>query len=237
MPFTLAHPVAVLPLARCRYLHFPALVLGSLSPDFVYFLGGRAAFGIGHTFWGCVLINLPLCFVFYAIYVFLWRDVLRDYLPQIINVDWQKVVFRQPKYFILIFLVSAIIGMITHIFLDDFTHETGYFVRNLPILREIIWHLPLFKWLQYGGGALGLLVCGGFLCVHARKQAQYSPILAQQKIRFWIVFAVYILVLLLIWHILLPISLENVATWVIRIVDCGVISLTFLAWKVRFQAA
>ena len=47
MPFTLAHPVAVLPFSRCRYCHFPALVIGSLSPDFVYFLHGRAVSG-GH---------------------------------------------------------------------------------------------------------------------------------------------------------------------------------------------
>ena len=47
MPFTLAHPIAVLPFSRCRYCHFPALVIGSLSPDFVYFLHGRAVSG-GH---------------------------------------------------------------------------------------------------------------------------------------------------------------------------------------------
>ena len=45
MPFTLAHPVAVLPLARCRRVHFPAMVIGSLAPDFVYFLHGRAVPG------------------------------------------------------------------------------------------------------------------------------------------------------------------------------------------------
>jgi hypothetical protein len=36
MPWTFAHAAAVLPLRRCcpRRLHFPALVIGSLTPDF-----------------------------------------------------------------------------------------------------------------------------------------------------------------------------------------------------------
>ncbi|WP_245636533.1 DUF4184 family protein [Eikenella longinqua] len=60
MPFTLAHPVAVLPLARCRRCHFPALVIGSLSPDFVYFLHGRAVAG-GHGLADMLWPNLALC--------------------------------------------------------------------------------------------------------------------------------------------------------------------------------
>src|SRR5580765_3769567 len=41
MPFTLAHPAAVLPFKRfCpRYLTFPALIAGSVSPDASYFFG------------------------------------------------------------------------------------------------------------------------------------------------------------------------------------------------------
>lgn len=52
MPFTLAHPAAVLPFWRSR-LHFPALLLGSVAPDFGYFLAGRPVSGAGHTLWGC----------------------------------------------------------------------------------------------------------------------------------------------------------------------------------------
>ena len=41
MPFPLAHPAAVLPLGRHypRYLSFPALIIGSLSPDVGYCSG------------------------------------------------------------------------------------------------------------------------------------------------------------------------------------------------------
>ena len=80
MPFTLAHPIAVLPFSRCRYCHFPALVIGSLSPDFVYFLHGRAVSG-GHGLADMLWPNLALCFAVYWLYLALWRDALSDFLP------------------------------------------------------------------------------------------------------------------------------------------------------------
>lgn len=237
MPFTLAHPVAVLPLARCAYLHFPALVLGSLSPDFVYFLGGKAAFNIGHTWLGCLLVNLPLCFVFYAIYVWIWRDAFKHYLPNIINTTPHQRIFRQPSHFVLLFATSAIIGMMTHIILDNFTHETGYFVQKIPFLRAEVGIFPLFKWLQYTGGVLGLLACVGFLYLNAQKYPQKSPFSAPQKMAFWAMCAMSSLILLLIWQAIAPISWRNLATWTIRIVDCAAIAFTLLALKMRFQAA
>lgn len=51
MPFTLAHPAVVLPL-RHRLLHQEALIIGSMSPDFLYFLYGQASQSFGHRFDG-----------------------------------------------------------------------------------------------------------------------------------------------------------------------------------------
>lgn len=42
MPLTFAHPAAVLPFSRnSKYVNFLALVLGSMAPDFEYFLHGK----------------------------------------------------------------------------------------------------------------------------------------------------------------------------------------------------
>jgi hypothetical protein len=53
VPFPLAHPAAVLPLRRyCpRYLSFPGLIAGSLSPDFGYLLGHLHVDQFSHRFW------------------------------------------------------------------------------------------------------------------------------------------------------------------------------------------
>ena len=64
MPFTLAHPAVVLCLPEKPFLHRGALVLGAMSPDFIYFLQGRAANGFGHTLLGALCLNLPLGLIF-----------------------------------------------------------------------------------------------------------------------------------------------------------------------------
>ena len=42
MPFTLAHPAAILPL-RSRYLHTMPLILGAMTPDLPYYAPGNLA--------------------------------------------------------------------------------------------------------------------------------------------------------------------------------------------------
>src|SRR3954451_141750 len=61
MPFTPAHPAIVVPLARrwpgCFIL--PALVVGSMSPDFEYFVYLRPIRTIGHDLVGIPLLCVP----------------------------------------------------------------------------------------------------------------------------------------------------------------------------------
>ena len=51
MPFTLCHPAIVLPLYRyaARITSLPGLVIGSMSPDFVYFLSLGISRSFTHT--------------------------------------------------------------------------------------------------------------------------------------------------------------------------------------------
>ncbi|SEP14833.1 DUF4184 family protein [Paenibacillus sp. OV219] len=54
MPFTFAHPAYALPLKfiNPRYLSATGLVLGSMAPDFEYFLTLEPHQTIGHSFSG-----------------------------------------------------------------------------------------------------------------------------------------------------------------------------------------
>src|SRR5262249_43651981 len=70
MPFPLAHPAAVLPLRRfCpRFLSFPVLFMGSLSPDAGYLLA-RGVEEISHRLIGGLGLGLVLGLVmFYGFY-------------------------------------------------------------------------------------------------------------------------------------------------------------------------
>src|SRR5262245_66554750 len=67
MPFTLAHPAAVIPLKR--YLPLSALVVGSLSPDLEYLVRLRAVSHLSHTLTGlfsfCLPVGLVLLWLFH----------------------------------------------------------------------------------------------------------------------------------------------------------------------------
>lgn len=193
MPFTLAHPVAMLPFARHRRVHFPAMVIGSLAPDFVYFLHGRAVPG-GHGLANLLWPNLPLCFAIYALYLALWHHTLRNFLPNCLSAAYrlpentiaaapQKR--RQMAAVLFAFLGSALFGMATHLFLDTFTHSTGWFVQHFAPLQQLVLALPAYKWLQYGGGVLGLGGCLLFALYTARRRPHRSAKTAQQKSFFW----------------------------------------------------
>lgn len=227
MSFTLAHPAAVLPFWRCRFLFFPALIIGSLSPDFVYFLQGMAISGIGHTFYGMLLIDLPLSFLIFFVYCYLWRDVFRNFLPNCLNADY-PFVWRFSARFLLIFAISAFIGMITHVFWDSFTHHSGFFVEKIPLLKQRVFGLQIYKWLQHGGGVIGMAFWFLFVLLMAKRFPLISKIKSSNKWRFWIVFLVAVMAVWGLWLIISPMSRFFLATLVIRFVDCFLIVLSIV---------
>ena len=214
MPFTLAHPVAVLPFSRCRYCHFPALVIGSLSPDFVYFLHGHAVSG-GHGLADMLWPNLPLCFAVYWLYLALWRDTLSDFLPNCLNAapyrPSENVDFNKLKA--AAFIPSALFGMATHLFLDAFTHPTGWFVQHV----------------------IGLTTCLYFVFRTARRRPYRSRQTIGQKYRFWILCTILSLFGFSIWQIIAPVPLGHAATQTIRLIDCVVISFSIVCLRHIFR--
>ncbi len=139
MPFPLAHPAAVLPLNRyCpRHLSFPALIVGSLSPDFAYCLGPLHLDGFSHRFLAgsfgfCLPAGLLVLMVFYVV-----RRPLLGILPaRHRQVFWSLC--QRPARPAFAIIVSLLIGAWTHIFLDSITHEDGWLVEHLPVLQGFV---------------------------------------------------------------------------------------------------
>jgi hypothetical protein len=83
MPFTFSHPALVLPLKYLpqRFYSLTGLIIGSMTPDFEYFIRMTVGSIYSHTFWGIFYFDLPvgiaLCFIFHGIV----RDQLIDHLP------------------------------------------------------------------------------------------------------------------------------------------------------------
>jgi hypothetical protein len=145
MPWTFAHPAAVLPLRRLfrsRPL-FCALVVGSMSPDFGFFLGSYVMSRKAHTLWGLLTICLPSGLAILAIIQVLHGPII-DLLP---FPHRQRLHSLAPLRSLLspwtLFWASIalLVGGLTHVIWDSFTHDSGYFVLQWPILRDTVFFL------------------------------------------------------------------------------------------------
>ncbi|MBM4149245.1 MAG: DUF4184 family protein [Lentisphaerae bacterium] len=137
MPFTFSHPAAVLPLMRYRCFSPSALIVGSLMPDFPYFLLLSMGNGFGHTPAGVVLFCVPVGVV--SLLVF--HRVLKRPLFHLLPVKAQEGLSGHLAEFrfggaagFLRVVLSLAAGAISHVAWDAFTHPHGAGVRVFPVL-------------------------------------------------------------------------------------------------------
>jgi hypothetical protein len=165
VPFTLAHAAAALPFKRTR-LVMSALVVGCLSPDFEYFIrlapGGR----LGHTLPGLFILDLPLGFIVLWLFHAFAKKPLLTCLPSGFQSRLRQHAdpfpFRRTQRIILI-MASILIGAMTHIVWDSFTHPTFWPYRHWTFLSHPV-HLPfartfqIYKLLQHASSLFGCIV-------------------------------------------------------------------------------
>jgi hypothetical protein len=163
VPFTPAHAAAALPFRRLHLVP-SALVIGTLAPDFEYFLrlspGGR----FGHTLPGALLFSLPLALlVLWLFHKFVKLPTVM-LLPE--SIQRRLAPLLHPFRFLgvgrfLWIVVSVLLGIATHLLWDSFTHSTAWLYRHWSALRQphrmpIIGQIPLYKILQHGSTIAGL---------------------------------------------------------------------------------
>ncbi|NEM98220.1 DUF4184 family protein [Pontibacter burrus] len=170
MPFTAAHPAIIIPLQRLhsRWLSTTGLIVGSISPDFAYFLLGPRLSNLSHSLKGLLLFNLPMAFVLAIFFHVLVRDQVIQYLPDYFR---KKALAIEPlrigKYLLrnaYIFAISVLIGAFGHLLWDSFTHYDGYFVRNNAFLLQPVSlgfiEVPLCRVLQHVSTVVGFSILG-----------------------------------------------------------------------------
>lgn len=162
MPFTLAHPAAVLPLRHLRGLRTAALVIGSMVPDTPYYLPvpHRVAFDT-HTLTGSYLIDLPLGIILLAAAL-----LLREPLTALLSARARWLClnalepFRQRPSEWLLAPLAILIGVWTHLLWDSFTHGDGWIVHRVAALRRIVviggYEVQVCHLLQYLSSVVGL---------------------------------------------------------------------------------
>ena len=154
MPFTLAHPAAVLPLRDLR-LPMPAMVAGAMVPDLPMLLGFGSRH-LSHSFLGVVTLDLAMglaaLVLWYAVYrrplADLAFDPWRGRLPDVVPMDVRTWLLSVP---------GVVVGALTHVVWDAFTHDDTWGVDLVPALTESYRGVAVYEVLQQVFSAVGLV--------------------------------------------------------------------------------
>ncbi|WP_101844894.1 DUF4184 family protein [Zhihengliuella sp. ISTPL4] len=176
MPFTPSHAVVALPFVRTPLVP-AAIAIGAMTPDISLFLRNVGLnYGFLHD-----PVNVVWTTLLALVLFLLWRVLLRpatlELLPGWVAArlpaGWRVSGLRaatealsrddRPRYargrrlYPFLLAVSAMLGVLSHILWDAFTHEFRWGVELLPALANSWGPFDGYKWLQYASSALGLL--------------------------------------------------------------------------------
>jgi uncharacterized membrane protein YidH (DUF202 family) len=186
MPFTAAHPAAVLPLRR--RLIFSALVIGAMAPDFHYFITLGPGGITSHSLAGAFYLDLPLAMIALCLFHWVLKLPLISLFP-----GWHQqrlmrfaMPFRlgPPKRFLLI-TISLLAGIFSHLIWDSFTHGRGWMVHRVAFLtsmplQQVGIYRPVYNWLQHASTIIGLTV---LTISYSRWSQTVSPVPVAEKFK------------------------------------------------------
>lgn len=239
MPFTPSHAVVALPFLRSPLVP-AAIAIGAMTPDLPLFLRG---FGVTYAFTH-TYANLLWTMVIALGLFLLWRVVLRpvaaelspQWLARRLPADWDRPAadaltealgLGQRWARALWLAVSLLVGVVSHILWDAFTHEGRFGLQLFPALAEAWGPLQGFTWLQHGSSAVGLVIIGVWALLWLRR-AEPRPSVTRSSWS-WV---------RVTWWLSLPVIL--VAAWVIGYLALGPFTAEFtlqhLAYRTLPQA-
>ena len=170
MAFTLAHPAAVIPLTRLfkGRVVTSALVIGSMVPDLPRFVPCGVTRADSHSLLGVLLFSVPAGLVLLSVFHrWIKRPLIQTLPPNIQNalMPYSDLYWLFPHYRISAVFVSLVLGVLTHLAWDEFTHHHTFLVTHVAILRASLveiggLHLRTYKFIQYASSVAGLFFLG-----------------------------------------------------------------------------
>jgi hypothetical protein len=158
MPLAPAHPAVVLPLQRLG-LPLSALVVGAVAPDAPVYLPVGVSYSTTHSWQG-----LPVVVVIGLAVLWLWFALLRDAVVDLTLPLRRRVPTRarlgRRAWLVAPFAIA--VGAGTHVLWDSATHEWGFIVGDLALLREQYGPLPGYRWLQHASTVAGSVVVAAY---------------------------------------------------------------------------
>lgn len=176
MPFTAAHPLAIAPLMRVRWLDATCLVFGSMAPDFEYFVRAEQVSTISHTLRGLGLFDVPVALALAAVWHALVVGPALLVAPAALAAR-ARLAWRWTR--VVPCALSALIGSVTHLAWDACTHARGwlplhYRALKQPVALPVVGPMALHRVLQHGSTIVGLAVLA-LLVVRARRPRRALP--------------------------------------------------------------
>ena len=212
------------------------LVIGSMTPDFEYFIRLRVKSLYSHTLAGLFWFDIPLGLLLAFIYQRLVKNELIDHLPLPLNRRFTK--YRNvadDKLSIsgfAIIVVSIAIGAFSHIFWDGFTHPTGYFVNAIPALSATInlggHHLYLYKVLQHGSTFVGI----AFIVITIWFLPKGSSSQSSNLKLYWLI-VLLVMVLTIGIRLLTDIGLREYGNLIVTAMAGGMMGIVFASLIVK----
>lgn len=165
MPFTFAHPAAVLPLRRFRALHTIPLIIGSIAPDLPYYIPARynRMMTETHTALGAVWLDVPigLCVLLFGFFLRGPLTVLMSPRARALSLQSMERFKGQPRHWLWA-LPALYLGAWTHLAWDSFTHDNGWMVKRVAALSAPVsigaYTGTMCHVLQYVSSIAGLLI-------------------------------------------------------------------------------
>lgn len=185
MPFTPSHAAAALPLSRIfRRLPLPALVIGSMTPDFQYLLSLTPRGRFGHTAIGLLVFCLPVGLGAVLLFDRFVRSALVDLLPPGLAAAAGRQESRPATMASAIAVagLAVLLGAASHIVWDGLTHGARWAVLLIPGLRDPVYFAPdsgvrWYRVLQHlstvVGAAIIAIWCAGWARRHPPEARAY----------------------------------------------------------------
>lgn len=231
MPFTFSHPAIILPLASLpqRWVSTTGLVVGSLTPDFEYFLRMTVVGEIGHTIGGIFLFDLPVGIIVAFVFHNVVRNSLFANLPAPLasrfapftSFHWNRH-FRNAWGVV---IISIITGAASHIFWDAFTHRDAFFVKNIPALSATVnlfdFPVEIYRLLQHSStlvGGIAIACAISRLPENERLSPRVSP-------RYWMMVVTIAMITIAI-KAATGIEYYSLANFVVIMISAGMMGLT-----------
>lgn len=165
MPLTPAHPAVVLPLQRLG-LPLGALMAGAVAPDLPVFLPVGVGYATTHSGGG-----LPAAIVIGLVLLWIWDAILRDAVVDLIPVLRRRLPQRSglERRAWLLAPVAVAVGAATHVLWDSATHDWGFVVEEVALLRDEYGPLRVHGWLQHTSTVLGTAIVAAYGVARLRR--------------------------------------------------------------------